>query len=384
VKVLRKRFFSVSVILLLFFSSCSEALFSEQISRFYNVLKSVVRSPLSLFKGRPKPTSSISKTTLFFGGGGALLALVGLVGYYLGYRNSGDADDQNGVSSSNPSRRPTTPKKPLNWADANVRVEELKKYIRSKSLGVGVRKIVVGEIENYVYQIKSSGQSGAQCGPSALFNAFKLSNYFDSKKGHDKSIAAIKNLNNGTTRRQVRRLSASGTNVEWLLFDELTGILQSKRVPGLELNKNVFVFPSLSFYSRSRSTINDLAKPLYDMNLKEKGDGFSCSFIIPSFRSESSLRDDGGHWICVHVVKTGDTYNWFVACSMNYKILRGGWWEKIKFMIYMLLDEDPSLLCFGSIVLYAKVKARITHLKDIPELITAGTTRKDLKFSEMI
>ena len=140
------------------------------------------------------------------------------------------------------------------------------------------------------------------------------------KNSFDQAIIILDGLNNGKANKQVQDLEKKGQKVDWLLFDDLTSILERRLVPGFELNKNAFVYPALSFYTRNRLMINSIALPLYTMNLKEQKNEFSCSFIVPDYANEGKLAD--GHWICVHVVKTGNVYNWFVVCSMGCEIIK--------------------------------------------------------------
>ena len=397
-KILRNNFLSVFTAMLILFSSCSvhsgflsqfpwsifkqkkvktSSIVRNAFTKTFHAVKNALIGIGSIFKQKKvKKTNTVTNTVI----GAGVAFFTGITAYFLGKRNGGNADGSSGGSSFNgkgdsseSDEKPEDDKPSLNWQDMHVRMNELLKSLNGKGRVKSSRKINVGGVVNNIYQFESSGQKGARCGPSALFNASKLSQYFDMKKRHTESIGFMKRLNDQTTRKQVEEL-AKTRDVEWLRSDELADVLFNKSIPGLELNRNAFVYPALSFYSRSRSVAHNLVRPLYDMNIKEKEDGFSCSFIVPDFETEFDYQN--GHWICIHLVKTKDVCNWFVVCSLNSNILENNyWWERIQFMIYMLLDESPHKLSFANNIVNEKVEAQVEILDDMTRKIKERKTK---------
>jgi len=325
-------------------------------------------NPLTWFTKKKSVKNHTVRNTVI-GIGAFFIAAV--AGYYVG-KSGGQGP---GPGPDLPPRPSQTER--LNWQNMHTRAYELLYSLDDRKLIKGQRTLTVGGVENRIYQIKSTKQNGAQCGPSALFNASKLSQYFNIKKNYVQSIVALNGLSDKTLIEDVANLGKN-RNIEWLLPNDLTDILRQGLVPGFDLGTNVFVYPALSFYSRKpiETEVDEFEEPLYKMNLKEKADGFSCSFIVPDYENEAELVR--GHWICVHVVKIGNVFNWFIVCSMNYDILEkySWWWEKIKFMIHMLLDESVHKLSFAKNIKNEKVMAHVNLLEDMPKYIERMSSNK--------
>jgi len=118
-------------------------------------------NPVTWFK-KKKPESHIVRNAVI--GVGALVLAV-IVGYCLGRRS-----DRRSTSVQDLPHRAFKEKDRLNWQNMHTRVYELLFSLDEKKLIMGQREFTIGGVENRVYQLESSGQAGAQCGPSALFN----------------------------------------------------------------------------------------------------------------------------------------------------------------------------------------------------------------------
>jgi len=266
---------------------------------------------------------------------------------------------------------------------AQVRVKEFIEQAIERGLIIGEKPgprsesqwLQIGGKDNKIFLLRSSGQpSGGSCGTCSMVNCSYIGQFFAPQNNYRVSMRFLQNLRDalGEEVRDIARQvnenyagvrSLTEQNqfpgVEWLTFDEFRAV--SQYIPRIRFNEDLFVFPALPFYFRAKSAVAEDAQPLYDMNIANEPDGFSRSFVLPNFDEEGRMRY--GHYICVHVVKAGGRFYWFVLDSMGGRQLSGNSWNRIEFMIYRLLGEETLGLPYDTSIKAEPEGSQIDHLE---------------------
>ena len=192
-------------------------------------------------------------------------------------------------------------------------------------------------IENYIFQIKVESQfsekiqppyTGNTCGPRALFNCYKLAEYFDPKTNAD--ISDTLDLLKNNTNNENKKID---DNKKINVFLDFAGATLNKKPTNLTsldleniIKTNEFVkdiFNVLEGYSYSFG--EDSIKIDQTISIKEKNPGFLLGLIIKRDESEIGLTFEESassidHWICLFLVKiSNNKYAWFIADSLNKK-----------------------------------------------------------------